>query len=304
MKKIALIFLISFCLGQNTYIGSVSFDYSGSINGSFNAELTDSTFGGASAIRMENEDGTSFLISAFQPIDSVSISALFIYLQSPDSNLTSSTWILPPNDFENPDVVFGFFPEIDTSFFSQFADLIPDSIEQDSMLLDSTFLEDLITEILLIISDDTYLGLSGSININTISADSINGSFDVGALKAGIPPGVINISNGSINLNGVVLPQVGVENEPAIPDKFTLYPAFPNPFNPTTTIRFSVEKSNLLSLRIYDITGKLVETLVNKTLSAGEYEIIWNASSHPSGVYYVQLVSGNNVQSEKVLLMK
>lgn len=304
MKKIALIFLISFCLGQNTYIGSVSFDYSGSIDGSFQAELSDSTLGGASAIKTESEDGTSLLFSAFQPLDSVSVSALLIYLHSPDSNLTSSTWALPPNDLENPDIVFGFFPEIDTSFFSQFADLIPDSSEQDSTLLDSTFLEDLFTEILLIISDDAYLGLSGSINLNTISTDSINGSFDIGALKAGIPPGFINIFNGIIDLSGVIAPQVDVENEPVIPKHITLYPAYPNPFNPYTTIRFSVEKSNLLSLRIYDISGRLVDELINSKLAAGDHEIQWKASNHPSGVYFIQLVSGNKVQTEKVLLIK
>ncbi len=299
MKKIALIFLISFCLGQNTYIGSVSFDYSGSINGSFQAELNDTTLGGASSAVINDDSTSSLFISAIQSIDSMTVSVLLIYIQDNNPIFSPGNWSLPPVDILNPDVVFGFFPEIDTSFFSQFVDLIPDSIEQDS-----TFLEDLITEILLIISDDTYLGLSGSININTISADSINGSFDVGALKAGIPPGVINITNGSINLNGVVLPQVSVENEILMPDQITLYLAYPNPFNPTTTIRFSVAARQSLQMQVYDITGKLVETLMNETLAAGDYEITWNASSHPSGVYFVQLVSGKNIQTEKVLLIK
>ncbi len=304
MKKISLIYFMSFCLGQSTFLGSISFDYSGSISGTFQAELSDSTLGGASAIETENEDGTSFLFSAFQLLDSVTVSALFIYLYSPDTNLISNTWSLPPNDISNPDVVFGFFPEVDTSFFSQFADLLPDSIDQDSTLLDSTFLEDLFTEIIIIITRDAYVGLSGSINLLHLSSDSISGSFDVGALKAGIPPGIIDISNGTIDLDGIVVPQVSVENEPVIPDKITLYPAFPNPFNPTTTIRFSVEKSNLLSLRIYDITGRLVDELVNGELPAGEHEITWNAVDLPSGVYFIQLVSGNTIQTEKVLLIK
>jgi len=88
------------------------------------------------------------------------------------------------------------------------------------------------------------------------------------------------------------------------PNLFSLYPAYPNPFNPITTIRFSVEKSNLLSLRIYDITGRLVDELVNGELPAGEHEVVWNASTQPSGVYFVQLVSGNNVQMGKVILIK
>ncbi len=295
---------MSFCLGQSAFLGSISFDYSGSISGTFQAELSDSTLGGASAIKTENEDGTSFLFSAFQPLDSVTVSALFIYLNSPDTNLTSNTWSLPPNDWENPDVVFGFFPEVDTSFFSQFADLLPDSIDQDSTLLDSTFLEDLFTEIIIIITRDAYVGLSGSINLVHISVDSISGSFEIGALQAGIPPGIIDISNGSISMIGVALPQVDIEDEHILPSQVKLYPAYPNPFNPTTTIRFSVEKSNLLSLRIYDITGRLVDEFVNGELPAGEHEVTWNAVDSPSGVYFVQLVSGNNIQTEKVLLIK
>jgi len=102
----------------------------------------------------------------------------------------------------------------------------------------------------------------------------------------------------------VVLPQVEIKDEPILPDQVTMYPAFPNPFNPTTTIRFTVGARQASLLRVYNIKGQLVKTLINEQLPIGEHEIKWNASTQPSGVYFVQLVSGNYSQTEKVLLIK
>jgi hypothetical protein len=79
---------------------------------------------------------------------------------------------------------------------------------------------------------------------------------------------------------------------------------YPNPFNPSTTIRFSVESRHATSLRVYDITGRLVETLVDSKLQAGEYEVVWNASNQPSGVYLVRMTTPKSVHTQKVLLMK
>ncbi len=306
MKIGIALLVISFCFGQSGYFGSVSFDYSGSENGTFHAESTDSTFGGASAIKTTSENGTAILISAFQPLDSVTFSAMFIYLQTPDTNMTSNVWTLPPADWTDPDVVFGFFPVLDSSTFNQFAVLIPDSIALDSTILDSAFLTDLFTEIFVIISQDAYVGFTGSINLNQISTDSMNGNFNVIAYQNGFPPPEVNITNGSIQLNRVTLPQVNVENEPDIPKGIRLYPAYPNPFNPVTTIRFIIgdEYMPSLQINIFDLNGRLVETLVNGEKAIGEHEITWNGSHLPSGIYFVQLISGRLIQTQKLILMK
>jgi len=89
-----------------------------------------------------------------------------------------------------------------------------------------------------------------------------------------------------------------------LPKEFVLYPAYPNPFNPTTTIRFSIAVTHASLLEIYDITGQVVETLVNERLLSGKHEITWNASSQPSGVYFVQLSNGESVQTQKLILLK
>ena len=94
--------------------------------------------------------------------------------------------------------------------------------------------------------------------------------------------------------------------EGALPKQFALYPAYPNPFNPVTTIRFDVgdATTNKTSLRIYDINGRNVATLVNEQMDSGNYELQWNASGHPSGVYFSELISGSTRLTQKMVLLK
>ena len=95
-----------------------------------------------------------------------------------------------------------------------------------------------------------------------------------------------------------------VEIENPLPSNFKLHQPYPNPFNPTTTIRFSVAPNSKTSLQLFDITGRLVETLVSGKLVSGEHEIVWNAGNNPSGVYFVRLESGEFVKNQKVVLLK
>jgi len=100
---------------------------------------------------------------------------------------------------------------------------------------------------------------------------------------------------------------VGIESENVLlPVQMELLQPFPNPFNPTTTIRFNVpiETQLIASLRIYDLTGRLVETLIDKQLKHGKHKIKWNASNQPSGIYIAKLSAGNQVQTQKLVLVK
>jgi hypothetical protein len=102
--------------------------------------------------------------------------------------------------------------------------------------------------------------------------------------------------------------QLSIDSNKNFPDDFALYPAYPNPFNPTTMIRFniSVGDANLrpLQLTLYDITGRLVETLINQQLEPGVHEIQWDAKNLPSGLYFIQLQSGTKIQTQKLILLK
>ncbi|MBS4029132.1 MAG: T9SS type A sorting domain-containing protein [Ignavibacteriales bacterium] len=88
------------------------------------------------------------------------------------------------------------------------------------------------------------------------------------------------------------------------PPQFSLLQNYPNPFNPTTTIRFTLPESRFTSLKIYDIFGKEVATLMNEILPAGNYERNWDATNFPSGMYFYRLTSGQFSQTRKLLLLK
>tara|TARA_Y100001970_G_scaffold275804_1_gene377527 strand:- start:1781 stop:2842 length:1062 start_codon:yes stop_codon:yes gene_type:complete len=88
------------------------------------------------------------------------------------------------------------------------------------------------------------------------------------------------------------------------PDVFALHPAYPNPFNPSTTIRFDIPEQMPVKLLIYDITGRLVESLFNGTIHAGYHEIQWNANQHSAGLYIVKLISSENTFTQKITLIK
>jgi photosystem II stability/assembly factor-like uncharacterized protein len=79
---------------------------------------------------------------------------------------------------------------------------------------------------------------------------------------------------------------------------------YPNPFNPSTLISFKLPEQTNVELKIYDVLGNEVATLVNENKPAGSYEVEWNASNLPSGVYIYQLVAGTNTQIKKMLLLK
>lgn len=91
-----------------------------------------------------------------------------------------------------------------------------------------------------------------------------------------------------------------------LPDRFALEQNYPNPFNPTTTIRFSIPSSvkDVVTLRVYDLLGREVATLVNGSLTAGSYETTFDASLLASGVYLYKLQAGSFVGTRKMLLMK
>ncbi len=90
------------------------------------------------------------------------------------------------------------------------------------------------------------------------------------------------------------------------PKEFALYQNYPNPFNPATTIRYSIPEAGSVpvNLKIYDILGREVETLVNKDQKAGNYEVLFNAGKYASGMYIYRLTAGNFKSVKKMMLVK
>ena len=89
-----------------------------------------------------------------------------------------------------------------------------------------------------------------------------------------------------------------------VPDVFTLYRNYPNPFNPTTVIPFDLHKKALVQLRIYDSLGRSVGTVINKEMNAGSHEYEFNAANLASGTYYFKLTVDTKVATGKMVLVK
>ena len=83
-----------------------------------------------------------------------------------------------------------------------------------------------------------------------------------------------------------------------------LVSAFPNPFNPITTIEFSIPIDGDVSINIYDLAGKEVSSLSNQYYSSGSHQIIWDAENYSSGIYFIKIMSGNHINTQVVTLIK
>jgi len=158
--------------------------------------------------------------------------------------------------------------------------------------------------------------------------------FNSGALDFKVNPGdtqkiVVGsfVARGTTNLNGITvlkalsrtaqwaydsLSTVSVSNIGAeVPAKYNLFQNYPNPFNPTTKIKFDVAsvprwrgEGGWTSLKIYDITGRELETLVNEALQPGTYEVTFDGSKLTSGVYFYKLVTVDYTETKKMLMIK
>ena len=92
-------------------------------------------------------------------------------------------------------------------------------------------------------------------------------------------------------------------NENLIPDTFTLN-SYPNPFNPVVNINFEIENSDFISGKIYNLNGQLIETLFFEYKSIGSYNLIWDASLYPSGIYLFILGNNSELLMKKMVLLK
>ena len=90
----------------------------------------------------------------------------------------------------------------------------------------------------------------------------------------------------------------------SVPNEFELSQNYPNPFNPTNNIKFNLDKSDVITLKVYDILGHEVATLVNKKMNAGSHSIDFDASNLSSGTYFYKITSGDQVAVRTMLLLK
>lgn len=89
-----------------------------------------------------------------------------------------------------------------------------------------------------------------------------------------------------------------------VPVSYNLNQNYPNPFNPSTSIKFDIPKSSFVKLKVMDVTGRILDVLVNENLKPGTYEMNWNASKYSSGVYFYSLETKDFKQTKRMMLIK
>ncbi|HJY64946.1 MAG TPA: T9SS type A sorting domain-containing protein, partial [Ignavibacteria bacterium] len=89
-----------------------------------------------------------------------------------------------------------------------------------------------------------------------------------------------------------------------VPGSYKLLQNYPNPFNPNTVIEFSLADRSYMNLKVYDVTGKEIETLVNQILNAGNYKVSFNGQNLTSGIYFYRLQTNEFAETKKMILIK
>lgn len=131
---------------------------------------------------------------------------------------------------------------------------------------------------------DTLYAVGNSVNLNgSTSGDQWN--FRIRhAVKIFSPSSITNVNETAKN--------------------YSLSQNFPNPFNPVTSIKFSIPNNNFVTLKVYDILGNEIVTLINKNLRQGEYKVDFNASNYSSGIYVYKIIAGNFSETKRMTLVK
>lgn len=157
---------------------------------------------------------------------------------------------------------------------------------------------------------NTTSALSGSVNPGNLILKFLSGDVPEGSTVQTS----YRINNGSFTsgpsftftASGIT---TSVEGEETIPAVFHVDQNYPNPFNPATTIKFGIPEASLVTVKIYDILGREVKTLLNEEKNAGTYSLLWNGlnesgSKVSSGTYIYRVTAGGHVQTKKMLLLK
>ncbi|HIF83024.1 MAG TPA: hypothetical protein EYQ37_04080, partial [Candidatus Marinimicrobia bacterium] len=250
--KIFIPFLFCILLAQESYEGEITFDYTGTENGSFTSIIQDSLVTGFAYNQM-GLDTSYVVMMAITEQDENEFDLFLAVLQDTTFPVQPRTWEIPgQGDAENPlsfETIVVHIPGMDSSFVVELTNLFTDTTNTWDSLDFTIILADLYTEL----ADDLYLGFSGELEISDVSDSSFSGTFNSIMIKPtfNIPPHMVSVNNGEFSFNKVALPELSANPDPIIPNTFTILPPYPNPFNPETTIQFTIDAGhNKASLAI------------------------------------------------------
>ena len=138
---------------------------------------------------------------------------------------------------------------------------------------------------------------TGADGATSVYAVDVDGDGDIDVLSASSHDDKIAWYE-NLSIVGIVT----FSNE--IPTEFGLIQNYPNPFNPSTKINYQIPEISFVTLKVYDVLGNEIATLVNEEKPIGSYEVEFNAKSLPSGIYFYRLQAGSFVETKKMVLMK
>ncbi len=155
----------------------------------------------------------------------------------------------------------------------------------------------------------TSPGITSVINVS-VAANELDSTYGEGIIM--VQSNDPNVFEARVQVVAVIKDPTGLEDENNLPKEFSLAQNYPNPFNPSTTITYTIPTSEtlhaksqqLVQLKIYDVLGREVATLVDKNQQPGYYEVIWNAENIPSGLYFYRLTAGDFTSVKKMILLK
>jgi hypothetical protein len=154
-------------------------------------------------------------------------------------------------------------------------------------------------------SSSFTINFAGNIHDSTVYLNDLFNNTSNYVLASGLNSAVFNLAgleSKVYNINQYSI--TSVPDVPATVYSYSLSQNYPNPFNPSTTIRYSIPERAKVTLKIFDITGRELLTLLNGELNAGNYELNFNASKLSSGVYFYTLRSNTFSSTKKMLLLK
>jgi photosystem II stability/assembly factor-like uncharacterized protein len=168
--------------------------------------------------------------------------------------------------------------------------------------------------------DEIYIGLESGKIENKLIYRTTDGGDSWIEFSDGLPsPGYIRsmvvdtvydktyITVSSVNGHGIYIYDFSTsvaENPVGVPTAYTLEQNYPNPFNPTTIIKYQIPKASFVSLKVFDLFGRTIETLVDREQGEGYHDATWNASKYSSGIYFYNLKVGGFSQTRKAIFIK
>ena len=102
----------------------------------------------------------------------------------------------------------------------------------------------------------------------------------------------------------MIVTTIDEQNIKKFPNTFVLYSLYPNPFNPSTHIKFNIPRSANVEISVYNVAGQFIGKLLNENKKAGTYIVNWDASNMASGMYFIRMKAGNYVKTRRCLLVK